>query len=113
MQINTNTHPPAGGRPLDAKAPLGIRIGGIVFRTIFLLVFIVATAHVAAPQIETYWSAYETPGDLIRMALGLAICLWCAVHLFLLPKDAGAYRTWLYLGVTVVPLAVICTIVIW
>ncbi len=111
MQVNT--HPPSAGRPSDARGPLGIRIGGIVFRTVFLIVFAVATLHVAAPQIETYWSAYETPGDLIRMALGFMVSLWCIVHLFMLPKDAGAYRTWLYLGVTVVPLAVVCTILTW
>jgi hypothetical protein len=47
------------------------------------------------------------------MALGLSVCLWLGVHLFILPKDAEAYRTWLYLGLAVLPLAVLCAFVIW
>ena len=35
------------------------------------------------------------------------------VHLFILPKDAEGYRTWLYLGLAVAPLAVAVAIAIW
>lgn len=73
----------------------------------------VVTVFVSSPQNETIWSAYETPGDLVRMALGLAVCLWLLIHLFMLPKDAEGYRTWLYLGLVVVPFALICAFAVW
>ena len=73
----------------------------------------VVTVFVSSPQNETIWSAYETPGDLVRMALGFAVCLWMLIHLFMLPKDAEGYRTWLYLGLVVVPFALICAFAVW
>lgn len=73
----------------------------------------VVTVFVSSPQNETIWSAYETPGDLVRMALGLAVCLWLLFHLFMLPKDSEGYRTWLYLGLVVVPFALICAFAVW
>jgi hypothetical protein len=90
-----------------------VRIAGIILRALFIGILIVVTARVASPQSERFWSAYETPGDLIRIALGFSVCLWLGVHVFILPKDAEAYRTWLYLGLAVLPLALICAIVIW
>jgi hypothetical protein len=85
----------------------------MVLRALFIGLLIAVTARVASPQSERFWSAYETPGDLIRMGLGLSVCLWLAVQLFILPKDAEAYRTWLYLGLAVLPPALLCAIVIW
>ena len=90
-----------------------VRVAGIVIRALFIGILIVVTARVASPQTERFWSAYETPGDLIRMALGLSVCLWLAVHVFILPKDAEAYRTWLYLGLAILPLALLCAVVVW
>ncbi|MBX9650456.1 MAG: hypothetical protein K2X57_25770 [Xanthobacteraceae bacterium] len=102
------------------KAPLKntppsrrVRIAGTILRALFIGILIVVTARVASPQIESFWSAYETPGDLIRIALGLSVCLWLGVHVFILPKDPEAFRTWLYLGLAVLPLALICAYVIW
>ena len=68
---------------------------------------------VSWPQNETIWSAYETPGDLVRMALGLVVCLWLLRHLFMLPKDPEGYRTWLYLGLAAVPFALILAFAVW
>jgi hypothetical protein len=68
---------------------------------------------VASPQSARIWSVYETSGDLIRLAPGLSMCLSLAVHVFILPKDAEACRTRPYLGVAVLPLAVLSAIVIW
>jgi hypothetical protein len=90
-----------------------VRTAGIVLRALFMGILIVVTARVASPQTESFWSAYETPGDLVRMALGLSVCLWLAVHVFILPKDAEAFRTWLYLGLAILPLALLCAVVIW
>jgi hypothetical protein len=90
-----------------------VRIAGMAVRTLFLVILTIATARVASPQIENYWTVYETPGDLIRIALGFAVCFWCVVNVFRLPKDADGYRTWLYLGPAILPLALGCTIVVW
>jgi len=35
------------------------------------------------------------------------------IHLFILPKTAEGYRTWVYLGLVVVPLALAVAIVVW
>jgi hypothetical protein len=47
------------------------------------------------------------------LVFGFAICVWLALQLFIVPKDAGAHRTWLYLGLAVVPFVVICIVGIW
>jgi TRAP-type C4-dicarboxylate transport system permease small subunit len=86
---------------------------GLAVRTLFIAVLIVITARVASPQIEQLWTLLDTPGDLIRVALGVAVCLWLLVHLFILPKEPGGYRTWLYLGLILLPLTVLCAVVIW
>src|ERR1019366_6375519 len=90
-----------------------VRIAGMMFRALFIIILFVVTARIASPQTESFWSAYKTPGDLIRMALGLSVCLWLAVHVFILPKDAEAFRTWLYLGLAILPLALLCAVVVW
>jgi hypothetical protein len=95
------------------KPSAGVWFGGVAVRTLFLIVLTVITARVASPQMERISSLYETPGDLIRVLLGFGICAWFIVNLFILPKDAGAYRTWMYLGVTVLPLSLLCAFVVW
>jgi hypothetical protein len=84
-----------------------------VLRALFISILLAVTIRVSSPQNETIWSAYETPGDLIRVALGLAACLWILFHLIKSPKDAEAHRTWIYLGLVAVPFALICAIAIW
>jgi hypothetical protein len=74
---------------------------------------VAVTVRVSTPQSESIWSAYETPGDLIRLALGFAVCVWILMHLFMPPKDAEGYRTWLYLGLAAVPFALIIAMAIW
>jgi len=100
-------------RKADPKPPALIWFGGVAVRTIFLIVLTIITARVASPQIERLTSLHETPGDLIRVLMGLGVCAWLIVNLFILPKDAGAYRTWMYLGLALLPLSVLCAIVIW
>ena len=100
-------------RRSEPKPSPYVWFGGVAVRTLFLLVLTVITARVASPQIERLSSIYETPGDLIRVLMGAGVCGWFIVNLFILPKDAGAYRTWMYLGLAVIPLAVLCAVVIW
>ena len=90
-----------------------VRFGGLTARTIFIFILIVITARVSGPQMEHIWAIYETPSDLLRVAVGFAVCVWLAVHLFIPPKDAGGYRTWLYLGVVILPLSALCAFAIW
>jgi len=84
-----------------------------VLRALFIAALLVVTVRVSSPQSETIWSAYETPGDLIRLALGLLVCVWIVVQMFMVPKDPEGYRTWLYLGLVAVPFAIICAIAVW
>lgn len=93
--------------------PAHVWFGGVAVRTLFLIVLIIVTARVASPQIERLSSIYETPGDLVRALLGVGVCGWCVVNLFILPEDAGAYRTWMYLGPALLPLSLLCAFVIW
>jgi hypothetical protein len=93
--------------------PMLVRIVGHLLRAIFLLALVVLAIRVSAPQSETVWSAYETPGDLIRLLLGAAVAIGIVVQLFRPPKDAQAYRTWAYLGIILAPLAVVVAVAAW
>ena len=115
MRTDTNLQPDQVGRAKSTEAPPSTRVryGGIFGRTLFLIILIVITAKVASPQIERLSSIYETPGDLIRVLMGVGVCGWFIVNLFILPKDAGAYRIWMYLGLLLLPLAALCAYVVW
>ena len=93
--------------------PRHLKIAGIAFRSIFIIVIIVLVVHLSAPQSETVWSAYETTGDLIRLIFGFVVCAWILFHIFWIPQDASAYKTWVYLGLGLLPLALILMIAIW
>ena len=112
MATNLNLQANTTEKPVP-KPSASVWFGGVVVRTLFLIVLTVITARVASPQMERISSLYETPGDLIRVLLGFGVCAWFIVNLFILPKDAGAYRTWMYLGVTVLPLSLLCAFVVW
>jgi hypothetical protein len=90
-----------------------LRLAGLIFRSIFIVCLLAITVLVSLPQNETIWTAYDTPADLVRLALGLAVCVWVAIQLFRVPRDAGGYRTWIYLGLAAVPFAVICVLAVW
>ncbi len=101
-----------------AKAPgsgvtPGLRIASTVLRALFIVCLLAITLRVSMPQNETIWTVYDTLGDVVRMVLGLAVCVWLVVQLFTPPKDAHHYRIWLYLGLLAVPFAVICLFAVW
>ena len=117
-QVETMSTKPSQFDPfaIDAPAaviPMGMRILAIVLRALFIGALVVVTLRVSSPQSESFASVYETPGDLIRLTLGLAVCLWIVIHLFMLPRSAEGYRTWVYLGLVVAPLALVAAIAIW
>jgi hypothetical protein len=95
------------------EAPSGLRIAAILLRTAFIFILMALMIRVSLPQSETIWSAYETPGDLVRLWLGIGICVWLGWQLFHGPNDAHGYRTWLYLGLAAVPFSLICLHAIW
>jgi TRAP-type C4-dicarboxylate transport system permease small subunit len=97
----------------ESTIPMGLRIVAMLLRALFIGALVVVTVRVSSPQSETIWSVYETPGDLIRLALGFAVCLWIVIHLFMLPKTAEGYGSWVYLGLVVAPLALAAAIAIW
>jgi hypothetical protein len=86
---------------------------GVVLRLVFIACLVAITVRVALPQSETIWTVYDTPGDLVRLVLGLAVCLWIGIQLFQWPADAKSYQTWLYFGLVAVPFALICLIAAW
>src|SRR5437764_4462980 len=75
-----------------APIPIGLRILALFLRTLFVGALVAISVRVSTPQSETLWSVHETPGDLVRLALVLAVCLWVAIHLFTLPKTVEAYQ---------------------
>jgi hypothetical protein len=89
------------------------RILGIICRSTFMIALLIVTARVSAPQhVGSSWLDIES-GDVIRALLGLGVCVWVLIHLFILPKDAAGYRTWIYLGVALIPLVLICGVAVW
>ena len=99
--------------PSVSDVPARLRWTGIVLRTVFIGLLMVLILRVSQPQSETVWSAYETTGDLVRLALGLGACLWMVIQIFSLPKDADAYRIWVYLGLIGVPGALLLVAITW
>jgi hypothetical protein len=90
-----------------------VRLLGAVLRIAFIAILVVATVHVSMPQNETLWTVYDTVGDLIRVILGLAVCVWLVAQLFTVPKDARGYETWIHFGMFAVPFALICLVATW
>lgn len=96
-----------------SNIPRHLLLAGVVLRTIFIVALLIVTVHVAMPQRASIWTVYDTPGDLVRLVLGFAVCAWIVVQLFAMPKDKHAFRTWLYLGLAAVPFALICIFGTW
>jgi hypothetical protein len=92
---------------------MGLRILAFVLRALFIGALVAITVRVSSPQSESLASVYETPADLIRLALGLAVSVWIVFHLFMLPRTAEGYKTWVYLVLVAAPLAWAIAIIIW
>ena len=98
--------------PVSAISPRW-RVVGLGLRAVFILLLAIIIARVSLPQSEELSTVYDTPGDLVRVMLGAVICVWIVWQAFLLPKDAGAYRVWLYISLIGIPFALICLIATW
>ena len=75
-----------------------LRVARGVLRALFIVSLLIVTIDVSMPQREHVWTAYAAPADFIRMILGFVVCVWLAIQLFSIPRDAQAYRNWLYLS---------------
>ena len=104
-------HPPEAELSRDVSHTL--RVTAIVLRTLFIVLLLALTLRVSLPQNETIWTAYDTPADLLRLILGLGVCVWLVYQLFQVPHDAGSSRTWFYLGLIAVPFALIMLFAAW
>jgi hypothetical protein len=99
---------------LSAPEPAsGVRVAATLLRTAFICLLIAMTLRVAMPQNETIWTVSDTPADLVRVTLGIIVSIFLAVQLLYGPKDAHAYRTWLYLGLAAVPIVLGLLVVVW
>jgi hypothetical protein len=96
-----------------AKIPPGLRLAGLVVRTVFIVALLLVTLRVSMPQSETIWTAYETPGDLIRLGLGLAVCIWAVSQLFVVPKTPALFAHGSISGLAVPALLLILVVVVW
>jgi len=103
-------HPDAAA---DAEISHRLKTAGLVVRAIFLACLVAITLRVSLPQNETIWTAYDTPGDLVRLVLGLAVCAWIGVQFFWMPQDEHSHRTWVHFGLAAIPFALICLVFIW
>ena len=103
----------AGSSVSGSDISARMRLAGAALRMAFIAVLVVATLRVSMPQNETIWTAYDTPGDLVRLALGLAVSVWLVFQLFKAPRDARGYQTWLHFGLVAVPFSLICLVAIW
>ena len=104
---------PPGSEMEVAAIPLWLRILVMVLRTLFFGALVAATVRLSSPQSETIWTFYDTPSDLIRVAVGFAVCMWIVVHFFMFPKRADVYRAWVRIGLVVTPLALAMAIAVW
>lgn len=107
------TRPSALNQGQSHQISVGMRVAGATLRAVFIACLLVITVRVSMPQNETIWMAYDTPGDLVRLALGLAVCGWIAVQLFRAPKDADSHQTFLYFGLAAIPVALLCIFAVW
>lgn len=95
------------------KSPTSLRVASTLLRGIFLGVLGTVTLRVTMPEKVTLFSPYAEWGDLVRMVIGLAVCVALAIQLFKGPKTSNGYRVWLYFGLVAVPFAIICLVAIW
>ncbi len=96
-----------------SKSFAGLRITALLLRAAFIFVLIAVTIRVSLPQSSTFWSSYDNPRDLLRLILGIAVCIWLIVQLFRTPEDAPAHRTWIFVGLVAIPVGLICLFAAW
>jgi hypothetical protein len=97
----------------ESDLPAWQRFAGLTLRSLFIIALVVLTYRVSLPQSELISTAYDTPTDLVRVLLGLVVCIWLATQLFRPPRDAVGYRSWFYIGMAALPFAMVCLVYVW
>ena len=101
------------GHFIAGDLPDYLKVVSVLLRSAFVLALVVVAARVSAPQAPgVSWSDMPA-GDMARVAIGLVFCLCMLRQAIRFPKDAGAYRVWLYLGLVLAPLAAVSLIAVW
>ena len=92
--------------------PYSLKVASVVLRAIFIVALVIVTARVSVPPIpDAGWGNMPT-GDIARVTIGAVFALCMLRQLFRFPRDPGAHRTWLYLGLALAPLSLICLVAI-
>jgi hypothetical protein len=92
----------------SSETPSGLRIAATLLRTAFICLLVMVTLRVSMPQSSTIWTVYDEPRDLVRLGLGVVVSAYLVFQLFHAPVDDHAHRTWVYLGLAVIPVVVVC-----
>jgi hypothetical protein len=101
------------GHLIAGDLPDYLKVISILLRSAFVLALVVVAARVSAPQAPgASWFDMPT-GDMARVGIGGVFCLCMLRQVIRFPKDAGAYRTWFYLGLALAPLSAVCLIAVW
>jgi len=101
-----------GARQEEVSYPS--KIVAIVLRSLFLIFLVAIIVRASLPQSETIWTIYDEPVDVARLLIGLLASVWIVYHVFRLPRGgAQGYRTWVYLGTILVPLALVVLFAFW
>ena len=99
---------------LTAKdLPIYLKLASVLLRSAFLVALVAVAIRVSAPQALSAGWLDMPAGDMARVTIGLIFCLCMLRQAIRFPPDAGAYRTWLYLGLALAPLSAVCLIAIW
>lgn len=96
-----------------SKSSSVLRITALLFRAAFIFILIGVTVRVSLPQSSAFWSSYDDPRDFLRLLLGAAVCIWLIFQLFRVPHDVSAYRSWIFVGLVVIPLGLIFLFAAW
>lgn len=86
--------PETGSHP---NLPRHVRVAGTLVRSVFIATLITVTWSISIPSTASRF-AHLSSGDMMRALIGLAMCIGMVRQLIRLPKDDGAYRTWVHIG---------------
>jgi hypothetical protein len=78
-------HPPNDETEI-AAIPKGLRILAMFLRALVFGALVAMIVHVSSPQSEAIWTIYDTPRDLIMLALGFAVCLGIVIRFSDFPR---------------------------
>ena len=74
-----------------------VRVAGALVRSVFIVTLVAVIWSISIPPTMARLAHLST-GETMRALLGLALCIGMVRQLLRLPKDAGAYRTWIHIG---------------